>query len=121
MIKNLKLNAFLFALFALLSFPLFYFVYKYWSPNLGMIDFFDYYKLYENMDFKNADSPLNMRLVSSFFVYCLSKTGMLYNTACQVDGEPFSKVIYFNAVFFNFICVVCTCVMIFHLLKQQGN
>jgi hypothetical protein len=119
--KLFKTNSALIGIYALLSFPLFYFVYKYGSPYLGMIDFFDYYKLYDKMDFKGASSPLNMRLVSSFCVYCLSKTGFYYNTACQVDGAPFSKVVYFNAVFFNFMCVVCTCVMLFHLAKKNGN
>ena len=117
--KKIKVNFYLFCLYALLAFPLFYFVYKYGSPYLGMIDFFDYYKLYETMDYRTADSPLNMRLVSSFFVYCMSKTGLVYNTLCQIDGAPFSKVIYFNAVFFNYICVVVTAIFIFHLVRQQ--
>lgn len=117
----LKTNLVLFILFSLLAFPLFYFVYKYSSPYLGMIDFFDYYKLYKTMDFRTADSPLNTRLLSSFFVYCMSKTGLVYNTLCQIDSAPFDKVIYFNAVFFNYICVIVTCVMTFHLVKRQGH
>ena len=70
---------------------MFYFVYKFGTPYLGMIDFFDYYKLYENMDYKSADSPLNMRLVGSFFVYCMNKMGLFYDTATQIDNAPHLK------------------------------
>jgi len=119
--KNfIKLNGILIFFYTLFAFPLFYFVYKYSTPYFGLSDFFDYYKLYENMDIKNTDSPLNMRLVSSFFVYCMSKTGLFYNTPCAIDGEAFSKVIYFNAILFNFMCVVTTCLVIFHLVKSRG-
>lgn len=108
-------------LYILLAFPLFYFVYKYGSPYLGMIDFFDYYKLYDNLDFRSADSPLNMRLVSSFIVYCLSKTGLIYNTMTHIDDAPFSKVIYFNAIFVNYACVVLTCSIIFNIVYKHKN
>jgi hypothetical protein len=117
----IKLNLALFVLFALLAFPLFYFVYKYSSPYVGMIDFFDYYKLYKNMDYHAADSPLNMRLVSSFFIYCMSRCGLFYDTMTQIDNAPFDKVIYFNAVFFNYLSVAATCVMIFHLARQRDQ
>ena len=117
----IKLNAALFVLFTLLAFPLFYFVYKYSSPYVGMIDFFDYYKLYQNMDYHAADSPLNMRLVSSFFIHCMSRCGIFYDTMTHIDKAPFDKVIYFNAVFFNFLSVVATCVMIYHLARQRSQ
>jgi hypothetical protein len=117
----IKLNFALFVLFALLVFPLFYFVYKYSSPYVGMIDFFDYYKLYKDMDYHSADSPLNMRLVSSFFIYCMSKAGIFYDTMTQMDDAPFEKIIYFNAVFFNYLSVVATCVMIYHLARQRNQ
>jgi hypothetical protein len=110
----------LFSLYALLAFPLFYFVYKFGSPYLGMIDFFDYYKLYESLDFKSADSPLNMRLVGSFFVFLMNKAGLHYDTITQIDSAPFSKQIFFNAILFNYLCVVTTCMIIYQLLKSQG-
>jgi hypothetical protein len=110
----------LFSLYALLAFPLFYFVYKFGSPYLGMIDFFDYYKLYESLDFKGADSPLNMRLVGSFFVFLMNKAGLHYDTITQIDSAPFSKQIFFNAILFNYLCVVITCMIIYRLLKSRG-
>jgi len=117
----IKLNSTLFSFYLLIAFPLFYFVYKYSTPYGGMIDFFDYYKLYESMDYHAADSPLNMRLVSSFFVYLLNKTGLTYNTLTQIDNAPFQKSIYFNAVFLNYIWVSITCVLIYHLARKRGQ
>lgn len=119
--KRHKVNFALFVFFGLLSFPLFYYVYKYGSPFLGMIDFFDYYKLYKNMDFSAADSPLNMRLVSSFFVYCLNKAGLAYDTQTQIDNAPFDKTIFFNAVFFNYLSVIFTCILIFHIVRKWNT
>lgn len=121
MLANLRSNILVSSLYALLAFPLFYFVYKFGSPYLGMIDFFEYYKLYSHMDFKSADSPLNMRLVGSFLVYCMSKLGIFYNTACAIDNAPFDKLIYFNAIFFNYLCVVFTSVFIYGLTKKLGH
>ena len=117
----LKRNLAILLYFALTAFPLFYFVYKYSSPYVGMIDFFDYYKLYERMDFHSADSPLNMRLLSSFFVYLLNSTGLSYNTVTQIDGAPFQKSIYFNAVFLNYIWVVFTCFLIYKLARKRNQ
>lgn len=107
--------------YLLLAFPLFYFVYKYSSPYIGMIDFFDYYKLYAGMDYKAADSPLNMRLLSSFFVYILNKSGFYYDTLTQIDNSPFEKSIYFNAIFLNYIWVCLTCVIIFFLARKRSH
>lgn len=121
MLRCLKLNSVLFLYYLLIAFPLFYFVYKYSTPYGGMIDFFDYYKLYESMDIHAADSPLNMRLLSSFFVYVLNKTGLVYNTITQIDNAPFQKSIYFNAVFLNYLWVVLTCIMIYHLARKRGQ
>ncbi len=116
-----KQNSLIAFIFLLLAFPMFYFVYKFGTPYLGMIDFFDYYKLYENMDYKSADSPLNMRLVGSFFVYCMNKMGLFYDTATQIDNAPFEKRIYFNAVFFNYICVALTSTSIFAIARKLSH
>lgn len=121
MLHSFKSGSTVITLYAVLCFPLFYFVYKFGTPFLGMIDFYDYYKLYQDFDFRSADSPLNMRLVGSFFVYCMSKTGVFYNTATSMDNSQFDKVVYFNAVFFNYICVVVTSALIFRISWRQKH
>ncbi len=103
----------LFGLFSLLAFPLFYFVYKFGNPEYGTNDFFSYYKLYENWNIKDVDAPFNMRLLSSFFVYLMVKSGFFYDTATAFDQFGLNKHVFFNAVFFNYLCVVATCMVIF--------
>jgi hypothetical protein len=107
--------------YGVLGFPLVYFVYKYSTPFLGMIDFYQYYKLYRNMDYMAVDSPLNMRLLSSGCVYLMSKVGYFYETRTAIDGSPINKLYFFNAIFFNFLCVVSTCTMIFWMVKARGH
>lgn len=105
-------------IYFLLAFPLFYFVYKYGDPGFGLKDFFDYYKLYENWDLANVDAPFNMRLLSSFVVYLLNQTGLHYDTEIAFDSYNLNKQVFFNAVFFNFLCVASTCLLIFTTVRR---
>lgn len=105
--------------FALLTFPAFYFVYKYGHPNFGLKDFHDYYKLYKDMDIASVDAPFNMRLLSSFFVYIFYKAGFHYHTEIVFDSLGMDKQVFFSAVLFNYLCVVSTCVVIYYTIKVQ--
>jgi hypothetical protein len=108
----------LWVIYAILAFPCFYFVYKFGDPNYGTRDFFDYYKMYKDWDVAGTDAPFNMRLLSSFFVHLLYKAGFHYDTEIVFDRLPYAKEVFFSAIVFNFLCVVSTCVVIFHTLKK---
>ena len=116
---KLKLFLKLWAIYALCCFPLFYFVYKYGTPDLGLKDFYDYYKLYSNWDIDHVEAPFNMRIVSTFFVYLMNKAGFHYETAIAFDSIGLSKQVFFNAVFFNYLCVVTTCTVLFFTIKKH--
>src|SRR4051812_41245299 len=103
----------------LLIFPLFYFVYKYGTPNFGLKDFYDYYKMYKDWDIEHTEAPFNMRLVSSFFVYLMNKAGLYYDTETAYDVLGMDKHVFFNAVFFNFLCVVTTCSVLFAMIQKK--
>lgn len=103
----------------MLAFPLFYFVYKYGDPGFGLSDFFSYYKLYESWNIGAVDAPFNMRLLSSFCVYLLNQAGLHYNTEIAFDSYDLSRQVFFNAVFFNFLCVVGTCTLLFNLVYKH--
>lgn len=108
--------------YALLAFPMFYFVYKYGTPDLGLKDFYDYYKLYSNWDIANVDAPFNMRLLSSFFVFLFNKLGFNYHTHISFIKAGYDQQVFFNAILFNFLCIIATCVVIFNTChKQSGN
>ncbi len=121
--RNFKHSLLVWIVYALLAFPSFYFVYKFGSPYFGTNDYFDYYKLYKDWDVKNVDAPFNMRLVSSFFVHILYKLGFHYDTKIIFESPVYEKEVYFSAVFFNFICVVSTCLVLFITSKKyfQSN
>jgi len=119
----MKRTAFLktWMVYALLTFPMFYFVYKYGTPNFGLKDFYDYYKLYSTWDIEHVEAPFNMRLLSSFCVYLLNKSGLHYETATAFDQIGLDKQVFFNAVLFNFLCVVTTSVVIFSTIRKHFN
>jgi hypothetical protein len=116
-----KLKTFLklWILYALMAFPMFYFVYKYGMPDIGLNDFFNYYKLYANMDITHTDAPFNTRLISPFFVYLFNKAGFHYDTITNFDKIPLDKRLFFNAIFFNYLCIVSTCVVIYNTVKKH--
>lgn len=108
--------------YALFAFPSFYFVYKYGTPDFGLKDFFDYYKLYKDWDISAVEAPFNMRLLSSYFVHLLYESGLHYDTAIAFDKFPdLDKRVFFNAVFFNFICIITTCAVLFTTVKKHFN
>jgi len=113
----------LFLIYLLISFPLFYFVYKFGDPEPLAHDFFQYYKLYYHMDVFNTISPHNMRLVGAWFVHLFYKLNLFYDTETAFDKYyqqwGFLKQVYFDAVFFNFICVASTATLIFKLIYEE--
>lgn len=117
---KLKLQSFsiLWILFAILAFPSFYFVYKFGNPMYGTNDFFSYYILYENWDIQHVEAPFNMRLLSSFFVFLLNKMGLHYDTMCAFDQFKLDKQVFFNAIFFNYLCITTTCVVIYNTINK---
>jgi hypothetical protein len=110
-----------YALYALLAFPLFYFVYKFGNPFIWMLDYYDYYKLYKDYDYHVADSPFNTRLLGSFFVHLIYKIGWFYHTETQIDSYPFEKAIFFSAVFFNYLCVCLSSVIIYATVRSEKS
>lgn len=84
----------------------------------GTNDFFSYYKLYQNWDIQHIDAPFNMRLLSSFFVFLLNKMGLHYDTICAFDQFKLDKQVFFNAIFFNYICITTTCVVIYNTINK---
>jgi hypothetical protein len=97
-------------------------VYKYGNPEPLAHDYFQYYHLYQRFDVGHVISPHNMRLVGSFFVFLLYKLNVFYNTECFVDRYEswgFLKQVYFDAVFFNFICVSITASLIFKIALRE--
>lgn len=108
-----KIFSAVFVSYILFSYPLFYFTYKYGSPDVGsQTDFYSYYQLYDKWDLSKVESPFNMRLVSTFVVHLLSKANFFYDTHIAYHHHNISQQIFFDALFVNYISVVLTCLII---------
>ena len=118
----IKTRLIVFVVYFLLSFPSFYFVYKFGDPTIVAHDFFQYYRLYNNWDWADVNAPFNMRLISTFFVFLFNKLGLVYNTETVFDkyvAYGFDKGVYFNAILFNCLCVAATSTVIFQTIKKH--
>lgn len=110
----LKYNIHVLLVYILLTFPIFYFVYKFGVLLGGYDDAKSYLKLFENLGSNEVPTPFNMRLLSASCVHFLEKTGLFYNTECSIDMHTFvNKRIFFNNIFFNFICISLTSFSLF--------
>jgi hypothetical protein len=117
-----KKNIVVSSIFLILGFPLFYFVYKFGNPEPLAHDFFQYYWLYKDFDVNRVIAPHNMRLLGAFFVYVFYKLNFYYETASAYDvyvNWGFLKQVYFNAVLFNYLCVVATSTLLYSMVYNQ--
>ena len=101
--------------FLLLSYPLFYYSYKFCLPDFGGEDFYSYYPLYKDWNFSAVDCPFNMRLISCFSIFLINKIGLYYNTEIVFTSfhPDYSQQVFFNAMLFNYFCVILTCFVIY--------
>ena len=106
--------------YILLSYPLFYYAYKFGFPDFGATDYYSYAILYKDWDFGRIESPYNLKLVSCFCIYLMNKAGFYYDTEIVYTTiyPQFDQQVFFNAIFFNYICVVLTCIVIYKLVLQ---
>ena len=107
----------------LLSYPLFYFSYKFCLRDFGGQDFYSYYSLYKDWDFEPVMCPHNMRIISSFCIFLMYEIGFHYDTEIVFTKfyPYFDQQVFFNAIFFNYICVVLTCIVIYRLVLRNSD
>lgn len=116
-----RYNLHILTVYFLLTFPMFYFVYKFGILLQGYDDAKSYLKLFENLSSTEVPSPFNMRLLASSIVHVMEKTGLMYNTECSMDAfGNVSKPYFFNNLLFNFICIFLTSFSIFLVFFKLG-
>jgi hypothetical protein len=100
----------------LISYPILYYNYKFGNPNLGLIDFFDYYPMYLDWNFEPVESPFNTRIFSISLVYLFVKTGIYYPTKISFTNSDYDpellQLVFFNANLVSYIGVLLTCYFI---------
>jgi hypothetical protein len=106
-------------IYVLLAFPMFYFAYKFGVLLQGYKDAESYLKLYANLSSPDVEAPFNMRLISASIIHLMDKIGLMYPTECAIDVYPqFDKGLFFNNIFFNFICISLTSFSLFTMFKK---
>lgn len=119
--KLSELNLKVLFIYVLLAFPMFYFAYKFGVLLQGYKDAESYLKLYENLRSPEVEAPFNMRLISAGIIHLMDKIGLIYNTECAIDSYPqFDKGLFFNNIFFNFICISFTAFSLFRMFVMLG-
>ena len=106
-------------IYVLLAFPMFYFAYKFGVLLQGYKDAESYLKLYADLGSPDVEAPFNMRLISASIIHSMDKIGLMYPTECAIDAYPqFDKSLFFNNIFFNFICISLTSFSLFTIFKK---
>jgi hypothetical protein len=119
--SSLFQNAAVLLVLLLLSYPLFYFSYKYTLPDMGGADYFHYLHLYESWDVANTEAPFNMRIIGSYGTYVFNKIGLHYNTETVfATAHPeLSQQTFFNALLFNYLCVLMSVFVIYRTARTS--
>ena len=108
----LKKALFRFAFYTLLSYGFFYFSYKYYVPDFGGTDFYEYYSMYlQPLHFDVAKSSWIYRQLSALVVHFIWKLGVFYDTTISFSREGFDKRVFFAAILSNYIALICTAVV----------
>ncbi|MBK9283192.1 MAG: hypothetical protein IPM51_02625 [Sphingobacteriaceae bacterium] len=108
-------------IYALLVFPIFYFVYKFGILLKGYDDAKWYLKMYFDLTSDEVPSPFNMRLISASIIHCMQSLGLHYHTECAIDAFPLvDKSFFFNNILFNFACITLTAFSLFIIFVKLG-
>ena len=120
--KTLKYLAVI-GIFFLLAYPSYYHEYKYGDPAIsGQADYYEYYKMYKDLDFEAVAPPTNMRVISALVVHAIYKSGIYYPVEICFSDPNYDQQVYFSAVMHNFLAGIITCFLIFLLVfKYSGN
>src|ERR1700757_63915 len=98
--SNLK-RYIIYALFyALISYGLLYFVYKYYSPDYGGRDYYHYVAIYAHpLNFTAGDAPYAYRQLSAILTHAVWRLGIYHDTRIAFAGAD--QRLFFAAIFAN--------------------
>lgn len=119
--KSITTNLFVLFVIFLITYPLFYFAYKYLDPYLISRDLDHYLGMYQRFDMKGTETPFNTRLISSYLVYIISKSNFYYDTELVFNSNLVSPQIYFSAFFVSYVFFVFTIFIVYRLFYQLSE
>jgi len=105
--ENLIRLVFYFVVYALITYPVFYFAYKFNLPKFGSSDIYHYLRMYQDpLNFSNADGPFVYRQFSAVIVHLVEKSGFYYDTQISFNDPNFSQRFYFAIIFVNWVSLL---------------
>tara|TARA_E500000331_G_scaffold357293_1_gene418542 strand:+ start:795 stop:1886 length:1092 start_codon:yes stop_codon:yes gene_type:complete len=105
--ENLNRFVFYFVVYALITYPLFYFAYKFNLPKFGSSDIYHYLRMYQDpFNFSAADGPFVYRQLSAAIVHLVVKSGFYYDAQISFSDPNFSQRFYFAAILVNWVCLL---------------
>ena len=104
---------FRFSFFAFLSYGFLYFSYKYYIPDFGGNDFFEYYPMYLHpFNYQVAESSWVYRQLTALAVHVVWKMGIFYDTTIAFSTPGYDKQVFFAAIFTNYIALLTTALVV---------
>ena len=108
---------FIFLALFLLSYPMLYFSYKYFTPSIGYSDYFNYYKMYKDpLDLHAAVSPLVFRQISAILTNLTYNAGAHYNTTIVYSANKHDMGIFFSALLVNYVALLGSATLVSALI-----
>ena len=105
--EDLSRLMFYFVLYTLITYPLFYFAYKFNMPKFGSSDIYHYLRMYQDpFNFSIADGPFVYRQLSAGIVHLVEKSGLYYDTQISFSDPNFSQRFYFAAILVNWVSLL---------------
>ena len=99
--------------FVLISYGLLYFSYKYYVPEFGGNDFYQYYQMYlKPLHYDVAELPWVYRQLTALVVNFVWKLGIFYDTAIAFSREGYDKRIFFAAIFTNYMALTIAALVV---------
>ncbi len=91
--------------YAVISYGLVYFVYKYYTPDYGGIDYYHYIGVYAHpLNFKAGDAPFVYRQLSATLTHIVWRLGIYHDT--RIAFATAGQRIFFAAIFANWLALV---------------
>ena len=107
------------ALLFTVSYGMLYFSYKYYLPQSGGNDFFQYYNMYLSpLDFSVARSPFVYRQLSAIATHLVYISGIYYPNAIWFHDIGYDQHVFFAALLTNYIFLVLTAWVVGGIVEQ---
>src|SRR5580658_922947 len=118
--SNVKRNIARLALLFFVSYGLLYFSYKYYMPQSGGNDFFQYYKMYLSpLDSSAARSPFIYRQLSAIATHLVYITGIYYPNAIWFNDARYDQHVFFAALLTNYIFLVLAAWVVGAIVERE--